>query len=407
MMRHWLISMSRNHVALSALALGALLALTSGCGGGGGGTIGGGGGSGQGTITSVSITCPSGCTVQTGSTLQLTATVNGTGGTVSQAVTWSMNNADNEDGTVSSNGLYTAPTEFAPTSGSVAIQALASDGKTSGSVTVTVTQGTLPTLVVYTNDGCPTCTSYVERVYALDESDPATTQVQVSANDTPSQDFYATLSPDKTTVGYVKQGSTASVYTASVEGGSTPTLVKNWTDTHFEPMGLDWNPAGNGFVMAYADPTNGVCGLETVSLDGTTITPIPTTNVSCVGSSISYPPASPRYLSDGRIVYTANDQAFLLSADGTTKTLIVKGAGNISPSPDGTKIAFDSPSGIFTVNLDGTGTSQLLAEGGFPAWCPGGVIVFVNSGLYAVNADDSSGSPTELTSSTSSFPYCR
>ncbi len=346
----------------------------------------------------VIVTCPvQGCSVQTENTLQLSAAA--TGG-LSSSFYWYINGTEGGEGnvgTISSSGLYTAPF-YTPTGGSVTAKAIGSDGTTSGSVTITVTQGPTPTFLAFTNDGCSACTTYIERIFVFDVAHPDV-QYQLSPNDTPSQDLYSTISPDKRTVAYIKQGTTEWLMTVPVEGG-TPTVVKNWTDTHFMPNGLDWNPAGTGFVIAYMDTTLGICGLAAMPLDGSSFTPIAITDISCpANSSIYWPPASPHYLSDGRIIYTVSQETVILSADGQTQTSIGNG-WDVSPSPDGTKFVTDYKEQLAVANIDGT-NPQTIASGIYPAWCDGGngnTIVFENPTdyhFYLVSAGSGQSYPSE------------
>ncbi len=91
----------------------------------------GGGGSGSSTITSVSVTC-SPSTILYGQTSQCSATVTGTGN-FSSGVTWTAS-----AGTISSSGLFTAPSGGA-TSLQVTITATSTqDTSKSGTATVTV-----------------------------------------------------------------------------------------------------------------------------------------------------------------------------------------------------------------------------------------------------------------------------
>lgn len=365
------------------------------------------------TITSVTVTCPAaGCTVATGQQLQMTKKVNGTGGTVSQTVTWSIATAGSYIGTIDTNGLYVA-SDFEPSGGSVVIKALASDGKTSGTATITVTQGTIPTRIAYANQGCPGCNSYITRIWSFKEGDP-TDQVAVSKDGVASSDNYPVISPDKKTAAFVRYAPTSSLYVAPIEGGGTPTLVKDWPDTHFDPLMIDWNPSGTGFVVAYMDTTREVCGLETVSREGTTINSFVATEISCpAGGSVSNSPNSPKYLSDGSIVYTSGLQVFVLSADGMTKVAIPNVvAWSVALSPDGKKIVFDGPSGISTADIDGSNILPLTTVGTFPAWCPDNTIVYDalngNDGnIYTVKADGTSNAPVQVTTWASFYPSCR
>jgi hypothetical protein len=395
---------------MSSVALMATFTFLAGCGGGGSSNLGDTNPPPPPPTPTVTVTCPaSGCSVATEKTLQMSASA--TGG-LGSTFTWSVSGTNGGNailGTISSSGLYTAPL-FPPANGSVTVKAVGSDGSTSGSVTVSVTQGPVPTLVAYTNDGCATCTAYIQRVFVFDLAQPGSTQYQLSPDDTPSEDLYAAISPDKKTVAYVKIGTSESLMTIPIEGGS-PTTVKNWTDTHFEPLGLDWNSSGNGFVMAYLDTTAGVCGLATISMDGSTFAPIAVTDISCpANSSIIGPPTSPRFLSDGKIVYAAQGKVWILSADGQTKTTIGDGE-NVSLSPDSTKIVIDNAGQLSTADIDGTNVHP-LTPGDFPAWCgggDGGNVVFENTSdyhLYLINTNGGQ-SAQSLTDNNSYFPYCR
>ena len=356
----------------------------------------------------LSVTCLQACTVTTGQNLQLSATVTGLS---NQSVSWVVDGSANGNrivGTISNSGLYTAP-EFSPAGGTVSVKATAADGVTSGKITLTITQGILPTFVAYTNDGCPTCTTDVERVYVFDESNPGV-QIQVSPDDSPSRDVYPAISPDKRTVAYIKQTQTSSLYTANTEGGSTPTLIKSWSDPSFVITGVDWDPSGTGFALTYIDSSNGLCGVETLSLDGKSVNTLLMAQVYCPkGSGTDHPPASPRYYSDWRIAYTASGRIAILSADGHQRTdITITGitTSNVTLSPDGTNYAFDGPNGTYTIDF--LAGPILIAPGGFPAWCPGNAIVFTDNGnLYSISSWYSGAIPSQLTTWSSSFPYCR
>jgi Tol biopolymer transport system component len=340
-------------------------------------------------------------------------------------VTWFVDgvaNGSTTDGLINNVGLYTAPTAV-PSGGTVSIYALGSDGVTkSNTVTVTVTQGLVPVIVAYTNTGVTNsaCSGGIcNTIYAFNLSNPSA-QIQVSPF-SPSQDLYAAISPDQTLTAYTTGGG-LKIETVPT-GGGTPTLVYQWTDTHFTLMGLDWKPDGSGFVIADLDPTNNVCGLQTMAKNGSNIQQLTATNMSCPfgGGSISNPPVHPRYYSDGRIVYSAagknsNSQIFVLSADGKTATnLSNNGSNDRDPSwsPDGTKIVFSSDRNgspdLYTMNADGTGAILALGTPSIiPSWCPGGKIVFEDGTslyLWSVNVDGTG--KTQLTANTSTEPYCR
>ena len=96
------------------------------------------------TITSVAVSCAS-TSVPTGQTSQCTATVKGTG-SYSSAVTWSVSGVQSGNstvGTVSTTGLYTAPSAV-PSPNPVTVTATSTEDTTkSGSATASVTVATL------------------------------------------------------------------------------------------------------------------------------------------------------------------------------------------------------------------------------------------------------------------------
>ncbi len=112
----------------TAFLLGSLGSLLlAGCGGSGSSYSGGGGTPPPAaTVTSVAVSCAS-ATVNVGQTSQCSATVQGTG-SYSSAVNWSVNSVAGGNatvGTVSTSGLYTAPS-LVPNTGTVTVSATSS-----------------------------------------------------------------------------------------------------------------------------------------------------------------------------------------------------------------------------------------------------------------------------------------
>ena len=92
------------------------------------------------TITSVSVSCNP-TSVQTGQTSQCTATVTGTG-SYNSAVNWSVNSVQSGNstvGTISTTGLYTAPSSIPSTNPVTVTATSVQDTTQSGSATVTIT----------------------------------------------------------------------------------------------------------------------------------------------------------------------------------------------------------------------------------------------------------------------------
>jgi hypothetical protein len=100
---------------------------------------GSGGGSNMPTITSVSVSC-SPSTVTSGGTSQCSATVSGTG-SFSTSVTWSVSAPTGSAGSISSSGLYTAPTVDATLLVTVTATSM-QDSTKMGTATITVNPNT-------------------------------------------------------------------------------------------------------------------------------------------------------------------------------------------------------------------------------------------------------------------------
>lgn len=124
------------------------------------------------------------------------------------------------------------------------------------------------------------------------------------------------------------------------------------------------------------------------------------------GQSSQYPVWSP----DGsRIAYVDNrsdlarDEIWTMSVDGTSKRQLVDlgncagmtdGAGctdGLAWSPDGSQLAFHSPSGIYIMRADGSGLHRISTDGGQPTWSPNGLrIAFTRGGELFTMASDGS-----------------
>jgi len=83
----------------------------------------------------------------------------------------------------------------------------------------------------------------------------------------------------------------------------------------------------------------------------------------------------------------------VMNSDGTNVRVVSAGGGNPSFDPTGTKIAFVN-NGIWTINVNGTGLTQLVADDGhWPAWSPDGSQIAYGAPagsvqqIFIVNAD--------------------
>ena len=83
----------------------------------------------------------------------------------------------------------------------------------------------------------------------------------------------------------------------------------------------------------------------------------------------------------------------VVNADGSGQRTLIHGATREPPSwsPDGLKIAFESPNSVYTVNADGSGRQRLARDGRDPAWSPDGrtIAFFSGAKIYLMNADGS------------------
>ncbi len=384
-------------------------------------------------IASITVSCAtSPCAVQTSTLVPpVTRTVQLTGhvtcnGTCNTALTWSVTSGN---GSVDSSGLYAAATT-APTEGVATVKALGSDGTTYATISISVTQSPVPVLIAFINTGVSSTTCgggtraqcSVVNVFSL--STP-TSVIQVEPYSV-SQDLWPAISADQSTIAYVADnapGYPSAIFTVPTNGG-TPNLVNGWGSS-YSVSGVDWKPDGSGLVIAYWDYAAGVAGLATMLKNGTSITPLTATNQTCAGNSCFNPPDTPRYLTDGRIVYSAagsqgNGQVFVLSADGGTKNNISNNGaqeGGATPSPDGTKVVYqtnrDGIIDIYTANIDGTNARPLVSTpSAYPTWCPGNKIIFMNltvggpDDLHSINSDGT-GAVQLTTGGNTVMPYCR
>jgi TolB protein len=143
----------------------------------------------------------------------------------------------------------------------------------------------------------------------------------------------------------------------------------------------------------------GTAGIFLMDPDGSNVRPV------LADDAIN---ASPVLSPDGtRIAFTstrAGKQAiYVVDVDGTDLRRITSDTfaeGNPTWSPDGSKIAFvrssqtSEGSGLFTVNVDGTGLALVRTSGGQPAWSPDGSrIAFADGGIHLIDPDGSALTP--------------
>lgn len=240
---------------------------------------------------------------------------------------------------------------------------------------------------------------------------PTTGSVQQASGTKPL--LWPAISPDQSTIAYANGQMEID---AVPLGKGSPVAVHQWA-ANFTIEGLDWNPSGNGFVISYDDNARNTCGLATVSLDGSTVTPVTATTVTT--SCDENTPGAPRYLTDGRIVYSTRTSIIVVSADGVSQTPINNGTGmivsNPSPTYDQSQLLFvgsataTAVSDLYVMNMDGSGLMPIPGTSGVASamQCSNGTIVVgtPNGNIGTIDGIDGA-NPTPL-STLGTFPYCR
>jgi hypothetical protein len=140
-------SANKDRRLVYGLLLSVPLLFATACGGGGASSGGGGGGTQPPpTVTAVSVTCAS-ASVPTGQTSQCSATVTGTGNSIS-SVSWSVNGnsgGNSTVGTISTEGIYTAP-KSVPTPYTVSVTATSVADTTKSASFNMIVAGTIATV---------------------------------------------------------------------------------------------------------------------------------------------------------------------------------------------------------------------------------------------------------------------
>ncbi len=169
----------------------------------------------------------------------------------------------------------------------------------------------------------------------------------------------------------------SSIMTAHSDGSAVSTVVKG------SPWALvpSWSPTGKS--VAYTDNATGEYQVYTARLGGSGVTQV---THAPVGTTF----VGPKYSPDGTLFALAIHQPqdaegvqdlYVMNIDGSNIRRVTVGMNNAesrSWSPDGTRIAFnavvDGVGQIFTINLDGTGLTQLTHNPGTtPPFSPGGI----------------------------------
>jgi Tol biopolymer transport system component len=162
------------------------------------------------------------------------------------------------------------------------------------------------------------------------------------------------------------------IYTVAPDGS----VLTNLTANPAADIWPAWSPDGTRLAFASSRRPDGMLQIHVMQADGSSVTPI--------GDRYG---VKPLWSVDGsRIAHVSDGDYWIMNLDGTGLTRITSegGAGqlDVSWSPDGTRLAVTSisgSSGIYIVSADGS-TRTLLARSGWqPAWSPNGAqIAFVS-----------------------------
>ena len=199
-------------------------------------------------------------------------------------------------------------------------------------------------------------------------------------------------SPDGSKIAFYN---TSGIYTVNADGSQVSQITLGAPSSD-----LRWSPDGSR--IAFTSTSDGNDEVYVVNSDGSRLNQI--THHNCVwgagevewspnGQWIAY-----RFLRRWNHECDENwklDSA-LISSIRSDGSLVQErtgriGASNPAWSPDGSRIAFNTDSGVYTVHADGGGIYQISQAGRVPLWSPDGSRIAFNAdnGVYTVNADGS------------------
>jgi len=192
------------------------------------------------------------------------------------------------------------------------------------------------------------------------------------------KDRWPAWSPDGKRIAFLREeiggeaGQTGMLYLINADGSGLMRL----TDDVFIAGHPDWSPSGEQIAFTYLKREDNSAGIAVVNLQGQVVF---LTNLS---------ESQPTWSPDGkRIAFLENISTnspnttiaylYIMNSDGSGKKPLAQ-INSFSPawSPDGKKIAFRlfgiDKYGIWIVNADGSGMTQLTDSGVNPTWSPDG-----------------------------------
>jgi hypothetical protein len=250
--------------------------------------------------------------------------------------------------------------------------------------------------------------------------------LQTALTDGSVDDFQPAWSPDGTRIAFASNRDVRTEYPEQPRQMEIYTMRSDGSDQRRLTVTADPCPLSNPFVrdcpgnfgpawspdgtkVAYTHFSSGGDSIRVINADGTG-----QTEISSFGRDPNWSP-------DGtQITFTYGDDftnraVWVMNADGGGKTRLTEPASADYPawSPDGRQIVFSSY-GMYVLNLDGSGTSQLAQTGTDPDWQPtppASVSYEKPIGASPVRvplvpAFDSCASPNSLHGAPMNFPSC-
>jgi Tol biopolymer transport system component len=191
------------------------------------------------------------------------------------------------------------------------------------------------------------------------------------ANDS-ARDVLPDWSPDGRTLLFTRESDATGLWTIQADGSGLRQLSAGTGASYGR-----WSPDGNSIVFRAWTPTES--NIAVMRADGSDRHTIATALVNDVGGALSWSKG-------GRIAFTRTTPElagiWTVKPDGSGLSQLTSWTGDAQPrwSPDGTRLAFESPGGatdgshaIFLVNADGTGRRRLTdGPDQNPTWSPDG-----------------------------------
>jgi len=226
--------------------------------------------------------------------------------------------------------------------------------------------------------------------------------VQRLTNNSANFDGYPAVAPNGHQVAFAQATASGQFLTIMNPDGSN---VQSVTEASTDPGFYTWSPDNTALAFDFLE--NGSYDVYKVNRDGTGRTAL---------TSSSADDRNPTWGPDGTIAFVSTRnggdyEIYTMDADGSNVQQITSGADlpSYAPSPrfspDGSRIAFlsdrDGNLNVYTIAADGSDVQQVTddpASDRFPTWSPdGSTIAFErDSEIYTISADGS-GTPQNLT----------